>query len=1016
MTRRDSSAVAVAVAAILMAAPESTAQTGVPNGDVQAAGIFETPMGLAFNHIGAGANFIEGSETTRFAGLGGAAGQGCPFELTDKALPPLPAGAIPVHTFIAWNYLANDTPGSDTIEVNGVTITGTLRGSGSEDLCWGKDFGVAYVFDTPGLGPVAPGGINLIGGAGGSPCDGALGSDANALGEGITLLVVYDVPASPPRNVDVYWGYVSTRSGPLTNDTVNTLAFSNVFNSGDLHFFLNALDGQVANDNFFIDGVNVGGVLPQTGAANDAWQGFLWGGASATNNLYDRADGDIAPFVLAPAASVTFETDGFGDCIGHSLAAVSFRIDCNGNGIPDDEDIANGTSQDCNGNGVPDECDIANGTSQDCNGNSVPDECDIANGTSLDCNGNGVPDECDIANGTSPDCNGNGVPDECDIASDTSADLDGNGIPDECEGDADFEDPQEVEAAGNPNIVAIGDLDGDGTTDVVTAIPDQDPQVNGVVQVFLNQGTDMAGQFLGLLPNLPVTVGLEPSGVAVGLFDADLHVDVAVTNAGDNTLLILYNKGLGDGSLFDPVEIVVGNRPSAVVAADFNLDTFVDLAVTNQLDSNAMLILNADFPPPDGGGGAAAPAGFATFPIGGEGFALISDDFDGNKRPDMAGTGRATGLAGPTGLVFVLLGLGDGTFEEVAVHGIGLDPLDLASADLQRDGAVDIAAVNTGDGTVSILINQLDGTFVVASTLAVGSTPVSIDAVELSGDSDPDLAVVAIDSEIGPAIQVLQNALGLGNELVFEDPIPFSVDADPNFVVSADLNDDGAADLVTVNADEGETGGSVTALLGNPSPIAFPTQLDIRPGGCPNPLNRMENGFLPVALVGTADFDVSQVDLTTVVLERAAGIGSSVAPHEGPPGPSSVIEDVATPFDGELCNCHDLDGDGTLDLSVKFPVSDVVTQLRLDLLEGGDEVELVLSGLLLDETPFAASDCIKIVPPPDIDLDGVVGVADLLMLLGAWGPCTPAEACLADLDVDGTVSVSDLLILLANWG
>jgi len=52
--------------------------------------------------------------------------------------------------------------------------------------------------------------------------------------------------------------------------------------------------------------------------------------------------------------------------------------DCNGNGVPDAEDIANGTSEDCNGNGVPDECDIADGTSQDDNGNGIPDECETA--------------------------------------------------------------------------------------------------------------------------------------------------------------------------------------------------------------------------------------------------------------------------------------------------------------------------------------------------------------------------------------------------------------------------------------------------------------------------------------------------------------------------------------------------------------------------------------------------------------------------------------------------------------
>ena len=33
-------------------------------------------------------------------------------------------------------------------------------------------------------------------------------------------------------------------------------------------------------------------------------------------------------------------------------------------------------TNDCNGNGAPDECDIADGTSQDVNGNGIPDECE----------------------------------------------------------------------------------------------------------------------------------------------------------------------------------------------------------------------------------------------------------------------------------------------------------------------------------------------------------------------------------------------------------------------------------------------------------------------------------------------------------------------------------------------------------------------------------------------------------------------------------------------------------------
>ncbi|MDY7107251.1 MAG: hypothetical protein SYC29_01315, partial [Planctomycetota bacterium] len=69
--------------------------------------------------------------------------------------------------------------------------------------------------------------------------------------------------------------------------------------------------------------------------------------------------------------------------------------------------------RECNGNGIPDDCDIADGTSEDCNENAVPDECDIADLTSWDCNHNGIPDECDIASGYSEDLNGDGIADEC---------------------------------------------------------------------------------------------------------------------------------------------------------------------------------------------------------------------------------------------------------------------------------------------------------------------------------------------------------------------------------------------------------------------------------------------------------------------------------------------------------------------------------------------------------------------------------------------------------------------------
>ena len=48
----------------------------------------------------------------------------------------------------------------------------------------------------------------------------------------------------------------------------------------------------------------------------------------------------------------------------------------------------------------------------------------------------------------------------------------------------------------------------------------------------------------------------------------------------------------------------------------------------------------------------------------------------------------------------------------------------------------------------------------------------------------------------------------------------------------------------------------------------------------------------------------------------------------------------------------------------------------------------------------------------DIDLDGVVGFADVVALLDQWGPCT----CAADVDGDGNAGFGDLVLVLGAWG
>ena len=136
--------------------------------------------------------------------------------------------------------------------------------------------------------------------------------------------------------------------------------------------------------------------------------------------------------------------------------------------------------------------------------------------------------------------------------------------------------------------------------------------------------------------------------------------------------------------------------------------------------------------------------------------------------------------------------------------------------------------------------------------------------------------------------------------------------------------------------------------------------MDVKPGACPNSVAPHSHGVLPVALVGTHEFDVTEIDVASIMLSRADGLGGSVAPNEGPPGPHSVFADIATPFAGGPCDCHDLEGDGIMDLSMKFKIDCVVDALGLAETHGN--VELIITGLLLDGTSFEARDCVALVP------------------------------------------------------
>ena len=138
---------------------------------------------------------------------------------------------------------------------------------------------------------------------------------------------------------------------------------------------------------------------------------------------------------------------------------------------------------------------------------------------------------------------------------------------------------------------------------------------------------------------------------------------------------------------------------------------------------------------------------------------------------------------------------------------------------------------------------------------------------------------------------------------------------------------------------------TVGALYENPVEVP----VDIKPTSCPNPLNVKGKGVLPVAILGTVDFDVSDIDPATVLLE-------------GVPPLRWALEDVATPYDGtpeDCLDCTTAGPDGFVDLTLKFDKQEVVD--ALEPVSDGEAKVLTLTGELFDGTEFEGQDVVCII-------------------------------------------------------
>ncbi len=399
----------------------------------------------------------------------------------------------------------------------------------------------------------------------------------------------------------------------------------------------------------------------------------------------------------------------------------------------------------------------------------------------------------------------------------------------------------QIEVGPGASDAVLVDVTGDGLPELVVT-----DQVSGDVRVLLNSDDAPFESQLRFRSGSGVT-SLEaddgpllvesrdaPIAVVTGLFNDDAYPALAVLNAGVNRVDVLLGNGVG--GFFNPsaeTSLLTGLDPVAIVAADWNDDGRLDLAVLNQGSNDVSVFLNdgnANFTEAlltDSAGrtirssAGNSPTGLSAGDIDGDGVVglLIGNtqgdvltlvgNGDGTFRPyqriDQHVGLAITGLNSADGpafavsdqsldrVTFVSQDAGS-TFEQGREDGL-LAPSSVTFADLNQDDIDDLIVSSTGSNAVFVYLGQGGDQFDLGHRFAVGTSPEAITVGDVNGDGLADLVV----ANHGSNDLSLLFGQGQGTDWTLLAGPRLRAGSGPAGTAIDDINADGIADIVVVN-------------------------------------------------------------------------------------------------------------------------------------------------------------------------------------------------------------------------
>lgn len=308
------------------------------------------------------------------------------------------------------------------------------------------------------------------------------------------------------------------------------------------------------------------------------------------------------------------------------------------------------------------------------------------------------------------------------------------------------------------------------------------------------------------------------------------------------------------------LDVTVNPNPREPLLGDFNGDGLLDLATSNNNGGTITVLLGY------GDGTFEDPVSYRVAASTRSGSV---EDINGDGLLDLVVLS-----GGSRNQYSVLLGNGDGTFQDPihTVFGNGLGSNGTVLGDWNGDGYLDLALANFLGDSVSVLFGNGDGAFQEPEEYPAGDGCNWITAADFNNDGMPDLAVPNYN---GNNVGVLLN----NGDGTFQPVLLFPTGLQASGVAAGDLNADGNVDLVVTNAHEG----TVSVLTGNGKGLftqAVNTMLNYRPwrvqiadfslDGIPDLAVANAQGIVVLLGLGDASFEVEK---TYPVAQLAAGLG-----------------------------------------------------------------------------------------------------------------------------------------------